>query len=71
MSKYYFDDVGHDGEYCGGDDESAKSACEGMYIAKCDAVIELCSALRAVYAIAGEDENVRKIVEDAINEYGE
>lgn len=58
----------HDGE-CK-DDEHARTVCEGMFIQKCDDVNELVAALRAVYAIAGEDPQVRKIVEDAINEHG-
>lgn len=51
-------------------DPYAKDVCEGMYAEKCDDVIGLCDALRAVLAIAGEDPNVRTIVEDAINEHG-
>lgn len=52
------------------DNEFARSVCEGTYIEKCDDVNELCAALRAVYAIAGEDPQIRRIVEDAINEHG-
>jgi len=32
---------------------------------------ELCSALKAVYALAGEDPQIEKIVHDAIREHGE
>lgn len=64
----YFDKVGHDGE-CK-TDPIAASVCEGMYVDKCNDINNLCAALRAVYAIAGEDPEVRKIVEDAINEHG-
>ena len=70
MDEPYYERAGHDGEFCGQDDEAAKSVCEGMYGDKCNDVIQLCAALRAVYAIAGEDDNVRKIVEDAINNHG-
>ena len=69
----YYKSVGHDGEFCGQNDEEgdlSKSVCEGMYADKCNDVTQLCAALRAVYAIAGEDDNVRKIVEDAINSHG-
>lgn len=51
-------------------DRYAKDVCEGTYIEKCDDVIGLCAALRAVLAIAGEDKNVRAIVEQAISEHG-
>lgn len=64
----YFEIVGHDGE-CK-HDESARTVCEGMYLDKCNDVSELCAALRAVYAIAGESPEVAKIVHDAIREHG-
>lgn len=51
--------------------EHAKSVCEGMYLQRLEDNLELCAALRAVYAIAGEDAQVRKIVEDALNKHGE
>lgn len=51
-------------------DEYARAVCEGMYADKCDDVIELCAALRAVYALAGENLEVRGIVEKAIAEHG-
>lgn len=59
----------HDGEYCK-NDELAQSVCDGMWIDKCNDVHELCNALNAVYAIAGENPEVRKIVHDAIREHG-
>ena len=58
----------HDGECA--TEESARTVCEGMYMEKCNDVHELCAALRAVYALAGESAEVRKIVEDAIREHG-
>ena len=65
---HYFETVGHDGE-CK-HDESARTVCEGMYLDKCHAVSELCDALRAVYALAGESPEVAKIVLEAIRENG-
>ena len=35
-------------------DRYARDVCEGMYAEKCDDVIGLCEALRAVLALAGE-----------------
>lgn len=63
----------HDGEYCHEkhDDEageSARSVCEGMYAAKEDEKLKLKEALRAVYALAGEDPEVRKVIHEALNE---
>lgn len=63
----------HDGEYCHHTDTSkkgdaARSVCEGMYSAKEDEKIRLKEALRAVYAIAGEDPAVRKIINEALDE---
>lgn len=43
---------------------------KGMYIARLNDNLELCAALRAVYAIAGEDPQVRKIVEEALQNHG-
>jgi hypothetical protein len=51
-------------------DRSAQDVCEGMYVEKCDDVIGLCEALRAVLALAGESAEIRKIVADAIAEHG-
>ncbi len=52
------------------DDETSQSVCEGMYLEKCDDVNGLCEALRAIYALAGENPEIAKIVQDAINEHG-
>jgi hypothetical protein len=51
-------------------DSSARNVCEGMYAEKCDDVIGLCEALRAVLALAGESAEVRAIVDEAIAEHG-
>lgn len=48
----------------------ARDVCEGMYAEKCDDVIGLCEALRAVLALAGESAEVRRVVERAIDEHG-
>ena len=66
-------DWNHDGEYChhrhkGEDGESARSVCEGMYAAKEDEKRRLKEALRAVYALAGENPEVRKIINEALDE---
>lgn len=51
-------------------DGFARDVCEGMYAEKCDDVIGLCEALRAVLALAGENKEVARIVEAAIQEHG-
>ena len=51
-------------------DEFAKDVCEGMYLEKCDDNHSLCEALRAVYALAGENSEIERIVNDAIKQYG-
>ena len=63
----------HDGEFChhrhqneAGD--AARSVCEGMYEAKEAEKDLLKEALRAVYARAGEDPVVRKIVNEVLDE---
>lgn len=48
----------------------AKDVCEGMYADKCDDVLKLQEALRAIYALAGEDIEIAKICTDAIRETG-
>ena len=63
----------HDGEYCHHrhkDEEgaAARSVCEGMYAAKEDEKLRLKAALRAVYALAGENPEVRKIINEALDE---
>lgn len=51
-------------------DRYSRDVCDGMYEEKCDDVIGLCEALRAVLALAGESAEIRKVVEDAITEHG-
>lgn len=58
----------HVGE-CATDDLS-QQVCEGMYKDRCDDNLALCEALRAVYALYGEDKQVKKIVHDAIKQHG-
>lgn len=57
------------GEKCNSD-VYAKDVCEGMYLEKCNDVNGLCEALRAVLALAGESEEIRRIIEQAIAEHG-
>lgn len=51
-------------------DSYARDVCEGMWQEKCDDVIGLCEALRAVLALAGENREVRAIVEKALADHG-
>lgn len=51
-------------------DHYSRSVCEAMYQEKCDDVIGLCEALRAVLALAGQNKEVRRVIEDAIKEHG-
>lgn len=51
-------------------DERTRDVCEGIYIDRLNDNLQLCAALRAVYAIAGEDQQVRKIVEEALEQHG-
>ncbi len=48
----------------------ARSVCEGMWADKCDDVIALVDALRAVYSLAGENRDVKRIVHEAIAKHG-
>lgn len=51
-------------------DTYTRDVCEGMWQEKCDDVIGLCEALRAVLALAGENREVRAIVDKAIADHG-
>lgn len=51
-------------------DEFARQVCEGMYVERVQDNLALCEALRAVYALVGENEAVAKTVHDAIREHG-
>lgn len=57
----------HDGE-CK-TNPAARQVCDAMYAEKCDAVLGLVEALYAVKALAGEDRQIAKIVDDAIAEH--
>lgn len=57
----------HDGECA--TDKYTRSVCEGMYSEKVGEKLELVEALRAVYAIAGEDYHVGQIIETALADY--
>ena len=48
----------------------ARSVCEGMWADKCDDVVALVEALRAVYSLAGENQEVHRIVHEAIAKHG-
>lgn len=58
----------HDKE-CRGD-KYAASVCEGIYCDRVDSNLALTEALRAVYALVGQNKQVRKIIEEAIEEHG-
>lgn len=51
-------------------DEKAREVCEGVYLDRVDDNLALCEALRAVYALAGENKQVQIIVNDAIRDHG-
>ena len=51
-------------------DERTRDVCEGIYLDRLNDNLQLCAALRAVYAVAGEDQQVRKIVEEALEQHG-
>ena len=57
----------HDGDCAR--DEHARTVCEGIYLDRLNDNLELAAALRAVYAVAGEDAQVREIVETALREH--
>jgi hypothetical protein len=58
----------HDGECA--TDMKAHDVCEEIYRERVHDNLMLCEALRAVYAICGEDKQVAKIVHDAIRDHG-
>lgn len=51
-------------------DEASRMVCEGIYIDKVDDCLELVEALRAVRTMAGENPEVVKIIDKAIEEHG-
>ncbi len=52
------------------EDEFTLSVCEGLYVQKVDDVIALCEALREVLSLVGENEEVQRIVGQALAEHG-
>jgi hypothetical protein len=68
LDEYPADKMNH-GPDCEADPQY-KAVCEGIYAEKCDDVLKLQEALRAVYALAGEDKEIAKIVHEAIAETG-
>ena len=54
----------------GGDRTDPYDVNQGMYADRCDDNLALCEALRAVFALAGEDKQIARIVEEAIREHG-
>ena len=53
-----------------GDPDDTYDINEGLYVDRCDDNLALCEALRAVFALAGEDEQIGQIVDEAIREHG-
>ncbi len=53
---------------CGGDEIDA-GVCEGMYADKCDDVMAMHEALKEVYALAGDVNGVKDIIETAIRNH--
>lgn len=51
-------------------DETARQVCEGIYADRVNDNLALCEALRAVYALTGENKEIKKIVHDAIRQHG-
>lgn len=67
-SVLYKQRVNHQGECA--TDQFARDVCEGIYAERINDVMELCDALRAVYALAGENREIAAIVDKAIEEHG-
>jgi hypothetical protein len=51
-------------------DDIARQVCEAIYEERVADNLALCEALRAVYALYGEDKQVKTIVHDAIRKHG-
>lgn len=51
------------------EDLSARDVCEGMYIDKVDECLRLVSVIRSIYALVGEDEEIKNLVDGALLEY--
>ena len=48
-------------------DETSRQVCEGIYSDHVNDNLALCEALRAVYALAGGDKKIAKVVHDVLN----
>lgn len=51
-------------------DEASREVCESLYRERTEDCIALCAALRAVYALAGENKEIARIVREAIEKHG-
>jgi hypothetical protein len=51
-------------------DPIAEQVCNAIYQERTDDNLGLCEALRAIYALCGEDEQIVKIINDALQDYG-
>lgn len=51
-------------------DDAAREVCDAIYAERVADNLALCEALRAVYALAGENKEVARIVHDAIAKHG-
>lgn len=51
------------------DDRSAMEVCEGVYADKVDECMGLVETIRAIYALAGENPQIKNLVDEALIEY--
>ena len=51
-------------------DQSAQDVCDGTYMEKVEDVIQLSEALRGVLALAGENREIARIIETALEDHG-
>jgi len=51
-------------------DQSAQDVCDGTYIEKVEDVIQLSEALRGVLALAGENREIARVIETALESHG-
>lgn len=58
----------HDGEMCK-NDTYAQDVCTGTYQEKVDEVLGLLEALRAIYALTGENNEVRALYENIMRDF--
>lgn len=50
-------------------DRSALEVCEGVYADKVDECMGLVETIRAIYALAGENPQIKNLVDEALIEY--